>query len=132
MTSWVRAVLWGLVVWVIPFVVAVLAFPLKANWRSLFESIMAVTLALVVVVCAVQYFGRVRNRFVREGAMLGFLWFAVSVIIDLPLMLSPPISYTPLEYAADIGLTYLMMPVITVGIAFAVRGARAGHSGESP
>jgi hypothetical protein len=121
MTSWRRAILLGLVVWLVPFVVAFAAFPLKESWRSLFESIMAVTLSLTVVACAILYFARVRGTSVREGLLLGGLWLAISVLIDLPLMLSPPISYTPTEYAADIGLTYLMIPAITVGIAFAAR-----------
>jgi hypothetical protein len=121
------------VVWLVPFVVAVLIFPLKKNWPPLFESIMPVTLAFVVVFCAVRYFRRVRGAFVREGILLGLIWFAISVLIDLPLMLSPPISMMPLDYAADVGLTYLMIPVITVGIAFAAKtGAKANSQGESP
>jgi hypothetical protein len=40
-------------------------------------------------------------------------------VIDLPLMLNPPINYVLVEYAADSGLAYLMMPAITVGIALA-------------
>ena len=121
MTSWVRAILWGLVVWLVPFVVAVSVFPLKENNRPLFESIMPVTLSLVAVACGLLYFRRVQRTSLREGVLLGCLWFVISVLIDLPLMLSPPISFTPLEYAADVGFTYLMFPVITVGIAFAAK-----------
>jgi hypothetical protein len=133
MSSWVKAILWGLVVWLIPFVVAVLIFPLKQNCRPLFESIMPVTLAAVVVFCAAWYFRRVQGAFVRQGILLGVIWLGMSVLIDLPLMLSPPISMTPLDYAADVGSTYLIMPVITVGIAFAARnGGKASSQGESP
>ena len=117
MASWRRAILLGILVWLIPFVVAVLAFPLKTNWRSLFESIMPLTLAIVVVSCAGLYFRRYPAQHLREGLVLGLVWLAISIAIDLPLMLSPPINYTLTEYAADIGLTYLMIPVITVGIA---------------
>ncbi|HEX3315952.1 MAG TPA: hypothetical protein VHR72_13730 [Gemmataceae bacterium] len=88
---------------------------------------MPVTLALVVVPCAVVYLRRVRSAPLREGILLGVLWLAMSVAIDLPLMLSPPMNYTLVEYAADIGLTYVMMPIITIGIA----AARAGHAGDS-
>ena len=37
-----RALLYALGVWVIPFVVAIAIFPLRANERPLFESIMPV------------------------------------------------------------------------------------------
>lgn len=118
MASWGRAIGLGLLVWLIPFLVAFLAFPLKESWQSLFESIMAVTLSLVVVVCAVRYMRRVSDYSLRESAGLGAIWFTICVLIDLPLMLNPPINYTLVEYAADIGLTYVMIPVITTGMAF--------------
>jgi hypothetical protein len=117
MASWRRAILLGLVVWLAPFVVACAIFSWKSSWRSLFESIMAVTLAVAVVICAVRYFRKTGALTVREAGRLGVLWLAISVLIDLPLMLSPPMSMPLGEYAADIGLTYLMIPVITVGMA---------------
>src|SRR5687767_10459055 len=113
MTSWRRAILLGIAVWLVPFVVAFATFPLKTSWRSLFESIMPVTLAAIVVACAVRYFRQTGAVSVREGARLGLVWMAISVLIDLPLMLSPPISMPFAEYVADIGVTYLMIPVIT-------------------
>jgi hypothetical protein len=119
MTSIRKTALLGLLVWLVPFVVAFCIFPLKTSSRSLFESIMPVTLALVVVACALLYFRRVQTPTLREGLLLGLIWLAISVAIDLPLMLSPPIRMRPEEYAADIGLTYLMIPIITAGIALA-------------
>lgn len=122
MTSWRRAIGFGFLVWLVPFVVAFVAFaafPVKESWRSLFESIMAVTVAATAVLLARLYFRRSTARSSWEGVTLGLLWLAISVGIDLPLMLSPPISYTLEEYTADIGLTYLMIPVITIGIAAA-------------
>jgi hypothetical protein len=122
MSSWRRALLYGFLIWLLPFLVAFSVFLIKQSWRSLFESIMAVSLAIVVVVCTLLYFQRVRTPTLQEGVRLGFLWLAISVVIDLPLMLSSPMNYTLGEYLADIGLTYLIMPVITVGIALAAKG----------
>lgn len=119
MRSWGKAILLGLLVWLVPFSVAFAAFPLKESRRSLFESIMPVTLSVIVVACGLVYFRRVSRPSLKEGVCLGCLWFAISVGIDLPLMLSPPINYTLGEYVADIGLTYLMIPVITIGMALA-------------
>jgi len=126
MTSLRRALLLGLLVWLVPFVVAVCIFPLKESQRLLFESIMPVTLAAVVTGCALLYFRKVPSPPMREGLQLGLIWWAISVAIDLPLMLSPPIRMPPLEYAADIGLTYLMIPILTLGIAAASRNRDRG------
>jgi hypothetical protein len=129
MASLGRAVLFGFLVWLIPFVVSFSIAPLKESWRSLFESIMPVTLSLVVVGLALPYFRRVRGRFIKEGVLLGCLWFAISVVIDLPLMLNPPMNLTLVEYTADIGLTYLMIPVMTTGIASALAQTGKANAG---
>jgi hypothetical protein len=132
MTSWRRALTFGFLAWLIPFAISFTIASLKESWRSLFESIMAVTVSATVAVFAVLYFRRTGNRTLGEGAGLGALWLVISVLIDLPLMLSPPLSYSPVEYAADVGLTYLMMPVITVCIAVAAGlGPRTALSSKS-
>lgn len=131
MTSWRRAIGLGLLVWLVPFMVAFAVFPLKESWRSLFESIMPVTLAVVVVLSTLLYRRKSPTWSVCEARRLGIVWLVISAAIDLPLMLSPPISYTLTEYLADVGLTYLMIPIITTGMGWASRTAtsepRAGQ-----
>jgi hypothetical protein len=122
MQSWRAAIGFGLLVWLVPFAVAFGAFAAKESWRSLFESIMAVTLAAAVVGAVWAYF-RKRQASTLEGLFLGLLWLAISLAIDLPLMLSPPINYSLSEYLADIGLTYVMIPIITTGLAAGYAGA---------
>ena len=118
MHSWRKAIFFGLLVWLIPFVVAFSIFSIRQSHRALFESIMPVMVALVVVVFGALYFRRVKTAFIREGLCLGLLWLAISVLIDVPLMISPPINMPLAEYLADVGLTYLMMPIITVGLGW--------------
>jgi hypothetical protein len=89
---------------------------------------MAVTVAATAVVLGSRYFSRCGSPTAAEGAGLGLLWLAMCVAIDLPLMLGPPLHYSPTEYCADIGLTYGMMPIITLGIALAAN--RAGRTSQ--
>jgi hypothetical protein len=119
-----KALLFGALVWVIPFVVALLIFPLRESWRALFESIMPVVVTVAAVSFGVAYFRDVRERLVREGVVIGLLWFAISVVIDLPLMLNAPIKMTAVEYAADIGLTYLIIPAVTIGLGAVIELAK--------
>jgi hypothetical protein len=127
MGSFRRAVLYGVTVWLVPFVVAFLIFPLRESNRPLFESIMPVAIALVVVVLAVSQVRRAGRASVRDGVLLGVLWLVISTAIDAPLMLlGGPMRMTIGQYVADIGVTYLMIPIITTGIATAAaRGAGA-------
>jgi hypothetical protein len=126
MTSLRKALLFGFFIWLIPFVVAFLIFPLRESSRPLFESIMPVAVTAAVVWFGVLYFKGVKQDFVREGLMIGLLWLAISLIIDLPLMLSGgPMQMTLAEYVADIGVTYLLIPVVTVGLGAVIAGARA-------
>ncbi len=124
MTSLRRAHILGVWVWFVPFLVAFLIFPLRESSRPLFESIMPVALAAIVVVLAGWYFGRGTQASLREGLLLGVLWLGISVVIDAPLMLlGGPMQMTIGEYLDDIGVTYLMIPVITSGMAAALARA---------
>lgn len=87
---------------------------------------MPVTLTLTVVVVAWLYFRRVPTAFIKEGVFLGVVWLLISVLMDLPLMLSPPINMTLGEYAADIGLTYFIIPIVTIGTGAALAAPSHG------
>ncbi len=126
MRSWRRVLGLGVVVWLAPFVVAFLAFPFRESARPLFESIMAVALTATVVILGLRYLRRIDGGFVREGFLLGVIWFVMCVLIDAPLMLlGGPMKMTFGEYMADIGLTYVIIPVVTSGLAAARAGARS-------
>src|SRR5262245_50933471 len=109
MASLWRAILYGLLVWLAAFLVAFLIFPLRESWRALFESIMPVVVTMATSFFGALYFRRVQRDFIAEGARLGGLWLAMNVLIDLPLMLSPPIDMGLTEYLADVAVTYLII-----------------------
>jgi hypothetical protein len=90
---------------------------------------MPVTVAVATMSFGVSYFRRVSDRHVREGISVGLLWFAICVLIDSPLMLlGGPMQMTLGQYMADIGLTYLIIPTITVGIGMVLaRGHRTSQ-----
>jgi hypothetical protein len=115
-----KGVLFGFLIWAMAFVVAFAVFPIRESSRPLFESIMPVVLSGATVFFAHRYFRAVSADFAKEGLLLGLLWFGVNVAIDLPLMLTPsPMQMSFPDYVADIGLTYVLIPVITVGMGLA-------------
>ena len=120
MKSLRRALIFGFLVWLVPFVVSVIIFPIHDTNRPLFESIMPVVGTLAAVFFLILYFNKVDSNFLQEGVRLGILWFAISVTIDLFMFLpsNSPMSMSLTDYVADIGVTYLAIPTITIGVGF--------------
>jgi len=120
MTSIKKVLIFGFLVWVIPFAVGFMAFSLRESNRPLFESIMPVALTGCIVLFSVFYFKKAQSASATEGLKLGLIWLATSLIIDLIMFMQGPMKMPLGGYIADIGLTYLMMPIITTGYGYLV------------
>lgn len=120
MRTYKAELLWGLFVWAIPFVIAMFAFPLRATDRALFESVMPVALVAAVVFAAWRYFEK-HDRNMRAGLELGVIFFLVSFLMDQLFFSWGPQRMGVLEYIKDIGLTYIVIPLVTVGMGAAGR-----------
>lgn len=115
MKSLKMALFYGFLIWLIPFVVAFLIFPIKTSLPALFESIMPVVITFSVVLFLNLYFRKLKTDFLKEGITLGIVWFLMSIIIDLFMFMEGPMKMTFVDYMMDIGLTYLIIPTITIG-----------------
>lgn len=121
MHSLKKSILFGFLVWLMPFIVAFLIFPIHESHRPLFESIMPLVITISVVVFSYLYFKNVDKNIKAEGAKLGIIFLLISLIIDLIVFMpNSPMHMNLLEYINDIGLTYLMIPVITIGMGYAI------------
>jgi len=129
MTSWWRAITLGFACWLIPFAVAVLVSPLRQSMRPLFESIMAVTVTATPLILGLAYLSRLECMTAREAVGVGLVWFGICVFIDAPLILfGGPMKMSFVEYMADIGLTYVSIPVVTLGLGLASRKKSAASN----
>ena len=118
MKSIKKALLYGFLIWLIPFITAFLIYPIHESNRVLFESIMPIIITICVVSFAYFYFKNVDKSFFKEGLLVGIIWFATCVVIDLPMFMQGPMKMTLTNYIMDIGLTYLMIPIITLGFGY--------------
>ncbi len=118
MNRYLKIGLLGFFVWLIPFVVSVLIFPLRAMQRPLFESIMPVVIAIWTVFFAVIYLSGLKSGFQKEGILIGVAWFLMSIILDLLIFVDGPIKMSLWDYALDVPVTYLMIPTITFGFGY--------------
>ena len=114
-----KIVLFGFLVWLIPFAVSFVVYPLKAPMYSLFESIMSVIIAISAVAFSYFYLKGIETNFVREGIITGAVWFIIAIIIDL-LMFMPvsPMHMNFADYIMTVGIKYLIIPVVTIGMGY--------------
>ena len=121
MHSLKKSILFGFLVWLLPFIVAFLMYPIHQSKRPLFESIMPLVITISVVVFSYLYFKNIDKDVKAEGAKLGIVFLLISLIIDLIMFMpNSPMHMNLLDYINDIGLTYLMIPVITIGMGYAI------------
>jgi len=117
MNKHVKLVGFGFLIWLIPFLVSFVIFPLRNANRPLFESIMPIILVLTVMIISVLYFKKIEKESLKEGLIAGVLWFVLSLAIDTMLFLpSSPMQMSFIDYMMDIGLTYLIILIIPIGI----------------
>ncbi|MBI3943466.1 MAG: hypothetical protein HY326_10680 [Chloroflexi bacterium] len=116
MNTYVKVVLFGILTWLVAFVVSVAIFPLKTAQYALFETIMSIIVTISATLFAILYFRKVKERSIQAGILVGVTWFLINLAIDLPLfLLGGPMQMSFGDYMAEIGLEYLMIPTVTVG-----------------
>lgn len=115
MTSIKKVFGFGFLTWLIPFVLAFAFYtPDGKVWIGidLFKSIMIVIASLVGSLLLVKYFKNVRNNYFQEGVIVGLVWLAINLVLDILILL--PMSKMALgQYFSQIGLRYLMIPIIS-------------------
>lgn len=117
MNKYLKIVIFGVLVWLVPFIVSFFIYPLKTAGNPLFESIMPLVITIVAVALSYFYLKSIKTDFIKEGLVMGVSWFIISIVIDLILFLPPsPMQMTLKDYLMDIGVIYLMIPVIATGM----------------
>jgi len=118
MNKYLKIGLFGFLLWLIPFAVSVLIFPLRMSQRPLFESIMPVVIAIWTVFFSIFYLSRRKSDYLKEGISIGIAWLLISIVLDLMIFIEGPLKMPLWDYATDIAVTYLMIPAITTGFGY--------------
>ena len=137
MRSLAREVAFAFSAWLVPFVVSVCIFPVKKAHPPLFESLMGVTLAAATVTLGCTYLRRANGNPITHGVRIGLMWMAANWLLDGLMFSSGPMKMSLGEYVRDIATAYLMIPVITIGLARAAntrmgKGRRAAARTAPP
>jgi phosphate/sulfate permease len=113
MILWKRAMLLGILSWLIPFAVSFAAFPLKKTNGPLFATLMFLVVLAAAGALLARYF-RGRPVSVPDALIVGTLWMAMNLVFDYPMFAYGPMKMTALGYYSEIGLVYLTFPVFAL------------------
>jgi hypothetical protein len=116
MKNTLRLLLLGLMTWAIPFFAAFF-FMDQAGQLSidmyLFKTIMIIVGGITGAFAIVLYFKKHKVAYLKHGLLAGLTWFIINVLLDLILLV--PMSKMPYpDYFNQIGLRYLMIPIMTM------------------
>ena len=111
-----RILLLGLLSWAAPFFLSFLFFGPDGLTipRMLFKSIMVVTGGGIGVGLLILAFRRVEAS-IQTGLTIGVCWLVLNLALDM-LVLVPMSGMPWSEYFIDIGMRYLLLPIIAVGM----------------
>ncbi len=109
---------YGFLTWMIPFVTAFFFYTAEGELTIdvfLFKSIMIVVGSISASALLISYFKSVRTEYLKEGLILGFVWLGINLLLDLVILL-PMSGMSMGDYFAQIGLRYLVIPVMAITI----------------
>jgi hypothetical protein len=117
MKKFLKVAFLGFLVWLICFIIGFIVWPLHESHFMFFKSIMVVSSTIVGILLLAHHFRGISSNFVKEGIVVGVIWFVVNIVLDLIVLVG--ILKTPLvEYLISPGIGYLNMPVISIGIGY--------------
>ncbi len=113
-----RNVLFGFIVWLVPFVVSFAFFSPKGE--PLYDQYVIKNILLVIGAglesfLLIKYFKGVNKDFAKEGVIVGITWLLISValdIISLVYLFNMPFT----KWAGQIGIGYLVIPIMGVSM----------------
>ncbi len=117
MQSIKNALIYGFLLWLLPFIISIAIFPFKKTEPFLFDSLMTVVSVATVVIFSILYFKKTEGN-LREGIFLGIIFLAISLAFDYFMFIWGPIKMSAPAYIKEIGIGYLVYPIITIGYGY--------------
>ena len=117
----------GFLSWLLPFLASFFFYdPAAARMtidNDFFKSIMVVFSALVGTLLLVKYFSCMEKDYVKEGLVAGTAWAVMNWALDF-IVLVPMMHVEAPAYFMSIGLRYLVVPIVAVGMGAVIENAK--------
>lgn len=115
-----KILLFGIIIWLIPFIMAFF-FYTPAGQLSvdifLFKTIMLLIGNLTGVIFLVIYLRKTEKNYLKESIIIGLIWLLINYILDFVILL-PMSKMSVGDYFIQIGLRYLLLPVVSIGFGY--------------
>jgi hypothetical protein len=118
MKKMIKLIGFGVLTWLVPFVIGFFFYTPDGKLaidKFLFKSIMIVVSSINGAFLLVIYFKKIDESYRKVGLFVGIVWLAINWGLDL-LVLLPMAKMSLPVYFAEIGLRYLVIPVISIGM----------------
>jgi hypothetical protein len=128
-----HATVLGLLSWLVPFVVSFFFVDRSGQFlipQPLFKSLMVVLFGGLGTALLVIAFRRIVPS-TRSGLALGCYWLVINLVLDL-LILVQLIRMPFVTYLYDIGLRYLLIPIISTAIGVVAERVRQSRPAGMP
>jgi hypothetical protein len=116
MKKQIRNIRYGFLAWLIPFVASFFFYSKERGLTIdifLFKSIMIIVGSISAAILLIYYFKKVNTSYFKEGFVVGFTWLGINILLDL-LVLIPMSGMSMAEYFMQIGIRYLVIPVMGI------------------
>ncbi len=119
MNKKIRFILYGLLIWFIPALTAMLLWDTSTNLPKMsmlwFNAIMATVWSFNFAIVIYFYFKKIDSNYIKEGLILGIFWYILCLSLDFVMFLSFKIDFS--TWYPGI-LTYSNNLVIPISIGF--------------
>jgi hypothetical protein len=119
----VKLLLFGFVSWLVPFVASFAIFPLYNSNPALFHSLMLVFGSAVSAALFIRYFEAIKSDFAKVGLFAGTVWCVMNWVLDI-IILVPMMQASLGGYFAQIGMVYLVGPIMGFGMGYVVDASK--------
>ena len=126
MKKYLRNALYAFLAWLIPFVVSIFFYTREGKLTInvfLFKSIMVVVGTISGAFLLVSYFKKIDGNYLKEGIIVGVVWFGLNILLDL-VVLIPMSGMSIPDYFAQIGLRYIAMPAMSIMVGAALENKK--------
>lgn len=84
---------------------------------------MIVVGSITGAILLISYFKKINASYLKEGIYVGITWFVINILLDL-LVLIPMSGMAISDYFLQIGLRYLIMPVMSIMVGVALENKK--------
>lgn len=114
----IRCLWMGALLWICVFAIASLLYPWDIANRHLFEWVMAVVVAGAAIAVATAYVRGLQSPVLPQVVTAAVLWPVMCVVLDFMVILAVVPRVSLGQYLKQVGLAYLMIPPIVLGLAY--------------